>query len=93
MCMSNEHNSGSTLLAFLVGLVTGTILGILFAPAEGKETRKKLVKYLEEIEDKGEDFIEEGKKFISEGAKKVKTIIEEGKEKLEKKFSKEPSEE
>jgi gas vesicle protein len=41
----SEHNDRSftdSLLTFLAGAATGFILGILFAPASGKETRRKL---------------------------------------------------
>ncbi|MCX7716201.1 MAG: YtxH domain-containing protein [Endomicrobia bacterium] len=91
--MSEKNNSGSNLLAFLLGLGIGALLGILFAPAEGKETRKKIAKYLEELEEKGEEYLGKGKEFIEEEAGKVKKFIEESKEKIAKKFTKESSEE
>lgn len=78
----SKEDSGNSLLAFLLGIVAGAIIGILFAPAEGKETRKKIAKYLEELEEKGEEFVEEGKR-------KIKEIVEEGKEKIVEKFHKE----
>lgn len=87
----SENNSNST-LSFLLGVVTGAILGILFAPASGKQTRKVLAQYLEDLEEKGEEFVDEGKKFVETEAKKVKEFIDEGKEKLLKKFNKETSE-
>jgi len=87
----SENNSGSTVLAFLLGAVTGAILGILFAPAEGKQTRKVVSKYLEDLEEKGEELIEDGKKIVESGTKKVKDFIEDGKDKIIKKFGKETS--
>jgi len=76
----SDKNSNST-LAFLLGIAVGALLGVLFAPAEGKETRKKIAKYLEELEEKGEEFIEEG-------TEKVKKFIEESKDKVTKKLEK-----
>ena len=43
-------NSGKSTVAFLLGLAAGGILGILFAPKSGKETRADLQRYLKEAE-------------------------------------------
>jgi len=42
--MGDDRDShfADTLLTFLAGAATGFILGILFAPSSGKETRKRL---------------------------------------------------
>ncbi|MEN3013329.1 MAG: YtxH domain-containing protein [Endomicrobiia bacterium] len=87
----SEKNSNST-LAFLLGLTVGALLGILFAPAEGRETRKKIAKYLEELEEKGEEYLEKGKEFIEEEAGKIRKFVDETKDKIAKKFSKETQE-
>jgi gas vesicle protein len=47
--MENIDNTGKIISAVLVGTAIGAILGILFAPDKGSETRKKLLA-------KGEDF-------------------------------------
>lgn len=38
------NNNGNMLLALLTGAIIGTGVGILYAPDEGKKTRKKLKK-------------------------------------------------
>ncbi|MFN3550782.1 MAG: YtxH domain-containing protein [Endomicrobiia bacterium] len=89
----SEHNNSNSTLAFLLGLTIGAIVGILFAPAEGKETRKKIAKYLEELEEKSEDILQKGKEFIEDETAKAKKFIDETKEKIAKKFTKEQPEE
>lgn len=89
----SEHNSSNSTLAFLLGLTIGAIVGILFAPAEGKETRKKIAKYLEDLEQKGEDILEKGKEFIEDETAKAKKFIDDTKEKIIKKFQKEENQE
>ncbi|MGB9749240.1 MAG: YtxH domain-containing protein [Caldisericia bacterium] len=60
---------------FLTGLVVGAILGILFAPAKGTETRKI-------IYEKGKEVIEKGKEIF--GGKLIQIEEEEEEEKEEK---------
>ena len=38
--MSKKSNSAAVLAALLAGAATGVILGLLYAPEEGKKTRK-----------------------------------------------------
>jgi gas vesicle protein len=42
---------GSIFLGVLAGLATGAILGIMFAPDKGSDTRRKIV-------NKGEDYVD-----------------------------------
>ena len=45
------NRSEKTLLAFLVGAAVGGMAGLLFAPAKGKKTRKKLAQKATELKD------------------------------------------
>jgi gas vesicle protein len=53
-------NSGKIVLGILGGVAVGAIAGILFAPAKGKDTRKKILKnsknYVDNFKDKIHDL-------------------------------------
>jgi gas vesicle protein len=46
------NDSGKTAVSFLLGIIAGGALGIMFAPKTGKETREDLQKYIKNAEDK-----------------------------------------
>ena len=64
--MENSNNTGKLIGALLIGAAVGGVLGILFAPDKGSETRKKIAGKSEDITDalkeKFNDFIAEMKK-------------------------------
>jgi gas vesicle protein len=55
-------SSGKVMLGILAGITAGAIIGILFAPDKGSETRKKIStlgdEYAEELKDKFNEFVE-----------------------------------
>lgn len=80
-------NSGKVVLGVLAGLASGAILGILFAPDKGSETRRKIAK-------KGSDSIDDLKAklddlmtALTENFEEVKDdameLFEKGKGKVE----------
>jgi gas vesicle protein len=56
-------STGKILFGVLAGVAAGAVLGILFAPAKGSKTRKKIAKkgmdYADELSGKLKDFMEE----------------------------------
>ncbi len=53
-----ENSGGEIVGAFLVGGLIGAALGILFAPASGKQTREKIVDWTEETTDAAKEKLE-----------------------------------
>lgn len=68
-------SSGKVLLALLAGVAAGALLGVLFAPDKGSETRKKISK-------KGEDYTEGLKKEFKEFLSGVKEKLDDVKEEV-----------
>lgn len=91
-------------LSFLLGTATGFILGVLFAPASGEETRKRIKEEAEKAGIKAksgyEKMVHEAEKGFKvakeksyEGIDALKDFVEKKKEELSKKAPETPPEE
>lgn len=76
-------NGSKVLIALAAGLAAGAILGVLFAPDGGKETRKKIVDSGKDLVDSGKDLFDGAKKKIYNGASKIAELKEEALRKAE----------
>lgn len=66
-------NTGSRISYFMVGLGIGALIGILFAPKSGEETRE----YLSKRADEGRDYAQKKARELRERAE---DLLERGKE-------------
>ena len=64
------NTSGKILAAVAAGIAAGAVLGILFAPGKGSETRRKL-------NEEGKKFAEDLKDKFSKGKEKFKDMKED----------------
>src|SRR3984957_19672537 len=84
-------NIGGKISYFIVGLGVGALIGILFAPKSGEETREYLTNKAEEgkeyaqrkareLRERAEDLIERSKEIMSRQKDAVASAVDAGKE-------------
>ncbi|MBI5887670.1 MAG: YtxH domain-containing protein [Deltaproteobacteria bacterium] len=75
-------NRGYTVLAFVLGGVVGAGVALLFAPASGEVTRKRIRDGATDAADRLTEKYEDVKETVAENAGKVKQMFEDKKEEL-----------
>ncbi|MBI2818354.1 MAG: YtxH domain-containing protein [Acidobacteria bacterium] len=86
-----QDNSGAKFIYFLAGLSIGALVGILFAPQSGKETREFIAgraedgrEYLSrkgrQYREQAAEYVERGKEVISQQKEHLAAAIEAGKQ-------------
>jgi len=85
-----SDNGGNKVSYFLVGMGIGALLGILFAPKSGDETREYLTRRADESKDyaqrkarelreRADDLVERGRDAMETGRDSINDAIEAGK--------------
>ncbi len=78
-------NTGKTALGLLAGIATGALLGILFAPDSGRNTRKKIVQkgegYVDDAKDKFNGIVDVVKDKYNSIRNEAERLEEKGEEK------------
>jgi gas vesicle protein len=80
---SNGNSAGSVFVAFAVGAIAGAAVALLYAPAPGEETRRKLAQKAREGRDKAEEFTRDGREFVSRQRDNLASAVERGREVFE----------
>jgi gas vesicle protein len=80
MTKDESGGSGSILLAFILGAVSGAAVALLYAPATGRETRDYLNDKAEEARQRAADAATKGRDAITQGRDTLTTAIERGRE-------------
>ncbi len=87
----SENNAGSKVSFFLVGLGIGALVGILFAPKSGEETREFLAQKADEgrdyaqrkareLRERAEDILERGKTVAVRQKETISAAVDAGRE-------------
>jgi gas vesicle protein len=87
----SDNNVGSKVSIFLVGLGIGALVGILFAPKSGEDTRDYLSSKADEgrdyaqrkareLRERAEDLIERSKEIMARQKDGVSAAVEAGKD-------------
>jgi gas vesicle protein len=85
------ENVGSKISFFMVGLGIGALIGILFAPKSGEETREYLSsradegreyaqRKAKELRERAEDLIERSKEIMARQKDAISNAVDAGKE-------------
>ncbi len=86
--MSNSNNSMNQAAGFLVGAVVGGILGVLFAPNKGSETRRHIANstdnFTNSVKDQYGNLIDIVNSEISDVKHKASEAVDYGLAKVEK---------
>ncbi|MEN6376285.1 MAG: YtxH domain-containing protein [Smithella sp.] len=82
-----SENNGDLLKGLIIGGLVGAVLGILFAPKSGKETREDIARKTEDVLEKAreeyEKAVDKSKQAYEAAVKRLQNLEASAKEKVE----------
>lgn len=80
-------NSGKVLLGVLAGVAAGALIGVLFAPAKGSRTRRRILRqgesYVDGLKEKFNEYADTISEKLEHAKEEVSAFAQKGKEKFE----------
>ena len=76
----NNGSAGTVLVSFLLGALAGAAIALLYAPATGEETRRKLGEKAREGRERAERMAKQGREFLDRQRENVEGAVERGRE-------------
>jgi gas vesicle protein len=82
--MSSSGNSlGTVLTAFTLGAVAGAAIALLYAPASGEQTRRRLAERAREGRARAEAVTREGREFLQRQRDSLSAAVDRGRDALD----------
>jgi gas vesicle protein len=79
--MSNNGGSaGTVFVAFMLGAVAGAAVALLYAPATGEDTRRRLAETAREGRERAETMARDGREFLNRQRDNLTAAVERGRD-------------
>jgi gas vesicle protein len=75
-----DEGTAATIVAFILGAITGASVALLFAPATGEELRRKVGDKAREGRERASDAARQGREFLNRQRENVASAVERGRE-------------
>ena len=76
----SKDNSGTVMVAFVLGALAGAAVALLFAPASGEQAREFLGQKAREGTAKARDAMDQGREYYNSQRENLVTAVERGRE-------------
>jgi gas vesicle protein len=78
-----RDDSGTVVVAFVLGAIAGAAVALLMAPTSGEETRRVLADKAREGRERASQAARQGREFVNRQKETVSSAIERGREAYE----------